>query len=89
MAADKSQIREWPFAGVSWCAARPVVKPVSDVGQAVLGATMLACTPCEQAWSLFESGDDYNLFILFQRSRVRATAPTAATRSACAARCAT
>ena len=44
MAADKSQIRQWPFAGVSWCAPRPVVKPVSAV------ATMLAGIPCKLAW---------------------------------------
>ena len=41
---------------------------------------------CKLAWSLFESGDDDYLFILFWSCKVRATASTAAARSACAAR---
>ena len=45
---------------------------------------MLACIPCKQAWSLFESGDDYYLFILFWSCTVRATC-TASTAPACSA----
>ena len=41
---------------------------------------------CKLAWSLFESGDDDYLFILFWSCKVRATASTAAAHSACAAR---
>ena len=47
---------------------------------------MPACIRCKQAWSLFEFGDDDYLFILLSSCKVRATASTAAARSACAAR---
>ena len=43
---------------------------------------MLACIPCKQAWSLFESGDDDYLFILLWSCNARAAASTAAARSA-------
>ena len=82
VATEKSQIREWPFPGVSRCAACSVVKQAWRV-------------VCVAAWSVHHvralassfvcGGDDYLFVLIIGSSQVRATSSLATALAAVAA----